>query len=229
MWELRRDPEVTEPNTAMAREEKCHVLGHMWFGATLSPSLCLYHLRWKHHMSLSWQSNRRILPQRGAETGSHAGYMRPPLNWDSILFLLLSPLPTSLGQTLDGWDVDYSEPRFRWAWEWGSSALSSSLLLLALSVFRWRWFLGQSLTQIRKPKWEDFKGKRQCDCHQRGPLPGREASGKEDNVSSLLSPLTILSLFLLTLCYVLAYLRYEWDRGADVPGGCYFPIPLMLF
>lgn len=215
MWELRRDPEVTESNPAMAREEKFRVLGHMWFSATLSPSVCLYHLRWKHHMSLSCQSNWRILPQKGADTGPHAVYMRPLLAWDSIHFLLLSPLPPVSGPN-SGWlRFGYSEPHFRWAWERGSSALSSSLPLLALSFFRWRWFLGQSLTQIIKPQWEDFKGKRQCNCHQRGPLPEREASGREDNVSSLSSPLTIGQ----CLCWHCVMFWLEWEGGADVPGG----------
>ena len=116
-------PEVTELNLAHGLEERS-ILSQVTCDSVLC--LVLYFACATSIGSITWvcHSNWRILPDGGEKTGSHAGLMKPHMSWDSILFLLLSALPTPLSQTLGSWDGGYSEPHLRWAREWGSLGLA---------------------------------------------------------------------------------------------------------
>ena len=134
VWELGKDAEVTEPSPALARENKGLVPGPMWFKATPGPFLFLCHLHWKGYTNFSCQRNWRILPERGTKTGSHEGYIRRPLGLHPVS--PPSPLPDSLGHTLDRWAAFHVGRRL------DPLHFISPLFLFAPLFFSWRrWFL----------------------------------------------------------------------------------------
>ena len=128
----------------------------------------------------------RISPVRATEwsfqrEGQKLGHMQVTSDdpWDSILSLLLSPLPGFLGHTLDRWATFHVGLRL------GPLSFISPLSLFAPFIFMVEVVPDTESAPYYEAKKRRNQGGKQCDHYQRDPLPERKARGREEPVLTM--------------------------------------------